>query len=109
MENKLEKVYIAIWVILFLIIGFLVIKQIISDREIRNRDSYIEQLEKELYYYRNLDSVYTVKRDSIIYNITYKDSLIVKIKEEYEKEKDKIILSSDDELVSKFNELVWSD
>lgn len=109
MENKLEKVYIAIWVILFLIIGFLVIKQIISDRKIRNRDSYIERLEKELYYYRNLDSIYIVKRDSIIYNITYKDSLIVKIKEEYEKEKDKIILSSDDELVSKFNELVWSD
>lgn len=65
----------------------------------------------ELDYYKTIVETAnnTVKRDSIVYNIQYKDSTIVRIKKEYKNEIEYVKGLNDSESVVKFNELVWSD
>ena len=109
MADKSERFYMIIISIFFLVIVILGIKDILSNRKIEQRQLYIEKLEKELDYYRTLDSVYTVKRDSIVYDIKYRDSIITKIRTKYESEKDGVLVSSDNAIVDKFNKLVWAD
>lgn len=107
--DKQDKAYIIIFGILIGIIIFFYIKCELKNNFIEYQESYINKLEEELEYYKTLDSTYIVKRDSIEYNIIRKDSIIVQIKQRYEKQKDNILGSDDSAVVNKFNELVWSD
>ena len=107
--DKQDKVYIIILGILLGIIIFFYIKCEFKNSFIQSQESYINKLEEELKYYHTLDSTYTVKRDSIEYNIIRKDSIITQIKKRYEKQKDNVLGSDDSAVVNKFNELVWSD
>ena len=108
LDNK-YKLYIIIFVLFLGVIIFFLLKLNNKNKFIKSQDSYIIKLEKEINYYKTLDTTFVVKRDSIEYNIIQRDSIIYKIKEEYEKQKDNVLVSSDGTVVSKFNELVWAD
>ncbi len=108
-NNNADKIYFTIFLILMIIIGVFVIKTTKRNRVINSQELYIEKLEKELEYYHTLDSTYVLKRDSIVYNIMVRDTIIYKIKEQYGKQKDSVLHSSDNVVVNKFNELVWTD
>ena len=108
LDNK-YKLYIIIFVLFLGVIIFFLLKLNNKNKFIKSQDSYIIELEKEINYYKTLDTTFVVKRDSIEYNIIQRDSIIYKIKEEYEKQKDNVLVSSDGTVVSKFNELVWAD
>lgn len=108
-NNNADKIYFTIFLVLMIIIGFFVIKTTKRNRVINSQELYIEKLEKELEYYHTLDSTYVLKRDSIVYNIMVRDTIIYKIKEKYGKQKDSVLHSSDNVVVNKFNELVWTD
>jgi hypothetical protein len=107
--DKQDKAYIFILIILAIIIIFFYLKCESKKRIIEAKDVYIEKLENEINYYKTIDSTYVIKKDSIVYNIIQLDSTVIKIKERYETQKDNILVSSDNELVDKFNELVWAD
>ena len=107
--SKESKLYIIIAFIVFVIIMFLCLKLENKNKVIESQNTYIEKLQKTIDYYKNFDSTYVNTRDSIEYNIIKRDSTIYKIKEEYEKQKDSVLLSNDGTVVSKFNELVWAD
>lgn len=108
-NNNADKIYFTIFLFLMIIIGVFVIKTTKRNKIINSQELYIEKLEKELEYYHTLDSTYVLKRDSIVYNIMVRDTTIYKIKEQYGKQKDSILHSSDNVVVNKFNELVWTD
>lgn len=108
-NNNADKIYFTIFLVLMIIIGVFVIKTTKRNRVINSQKLYIEKLEKELEYYHTLDSTYVLKRDSIVYNIMVRDTIIYKIKEQYGKQKDSVLRSSDNVVVNKFNELVWTD
>lgn len=108
-NNNADKIYFTIFLVLMIIIGVFVIKTTKRNRVINSQELYIEKLEKELEYYHTLDSTYVLKRDSIVYNIMVRDTIIYKIKEKYGKQKDSVLHSSDNVVVNKFNELVWTD
>lgn len=108
-NNNADKIYFTIFLFLMIIIGIFVIKTTKRNKIINSQEIYIEKLEKELEYYHTLDSTYVLKRDSIVYNIMVRDTTIYKIKEQYGKQKDSILHSSDNIVVNKFNELVWTD
>lgn len=108
-NNNGDKIYFTIFLFLMIIIGVFVIKTTKRNKIINSQEIYIEKLEKELEYYHTLDSTYVLKRDSIVYNIMVRDTTIYKIKEQYGKQKDSILHSSDNVVVNKFNELVWTD
>lgn len=108
-NNNADKIYFTIFLVLMIIIGVFVIKTTKRNRVINSQELYIEKLEKELEYYHTLDSTYVLKRDSIVYNIMVRDTTIYKIKEQYGKQKDSVLHSSDNVVVNKFNELVWTD
>lgn len=65
----------------------------------------------ELIHYKNIveNANNSIKRDSIVYNIQYKDSTIVRIKKEYRNEIEYVKSLDDSESVVMFNKLVWSD
>lgn len=107
--SKESKLYIIIAFVVFVIIMFLCLKLENKNKVIESQNIYIEKLQKTIDYYKNFDSTYVNKRDSIEYNIIKRDSTIYKIREEYEKQKDSVLLSNDGTVVSKFNELVWAD
>lgn len=107
--SKESKLYIIISFIVFVIIMFLCLKLESKNKEIESQNAYIERLQKAIDYYKNLDSTYVVKRDSIEYNIIKKDSTIYKIREVYEKKKDSVLNSTNNDVVDKFNELVWAN
>lgn len=111
MENNTntDRIYFIVFLLLMIIIGFFVVKTSKENRIINSQEVYIEKLEKELEYYHTLDSTYVLKRDSIVYNIMVRDTIIYKIKEKYGKQKDSVLHSSDNVVVNKFNELVWTD
>lgn len=108
-NNNADKIYFTIFLFLMIIIGVFVIKTTKRNKIINSQEIYIEKLEKELEYYHTLDSTYVLKRDSIVYNIMVRDTTIYKIKEQYGKQKDSILHSSNNVVVNKFNELVWTD
>lgn len=105
-ENKLN---IIVAFVVFIIIIFLCLKLENKNKAIESQNIYIEKLQKEIDYYKNLDSTYVVKRDSIEYNIIKRDSIIYKIREVYEKKKDSVLNSTNNDVVNKFNELVWAN
>jgi hypothetical protein len=107
--SKKGKLYIIIAFIVFVIIMFLCLKLENKNKVIESQNTYIEKLQKAIDYYKNLDSTYVTKRDSIEYNIIKKDSTIYKIREVYEKKKDSVLNSTNNDVVNKFNELVWAD
>lgn len=107
--DKQDKAYIITITLLVGVILFFYFKTKSKEKFINTQYEYIQKLETEIDYYRNLDSTYVVKRDSIEYNIIKRDSIIYKIKEEYAKQKDSVLISSDGVVVDKFNELVWAD
>lgn len=69
------------------------------------------KVKDELIHYKTIVETAnnTIKRDSIIYNIQYKDSTIVRIKKEYKDEIEYVKRLDDSESVVMFNKLVWSD
>lgn len=107
--SKENKLYIIVSFVIFVIIMILCLKLENKNKVIESQNIYIEKLQKAIDYYKNLDSTYVVKRDSIEYNIIKKDSIIYKIREVYEKKKDSVLNSTNNDVVNKFNELVWAN
>ena len=107
--SKENKLYIIVSFVIFVIIMILCLKLENKNKVIESQNDYIEKLQKAIDYYKNLDSTYVVKRDSIEYNIIKKDSTIYKIREVYEKKKDSVLNSTNNDVVDKFNELVWAN
>lgn len=102
----------TIIIIVFVFLVFLLVlcwRLNTKNKYIESQKEYIESLQKAIDYYKNLDSTYVVKRDSIEYNIIKKDSTIYKIREVYEKKKDSVLNSTNNDVVNKFNELVWAN
>ena len=107
--DKGDKVYIIVFMILVGTILFFYLNLQSKKNYIERQELYIEKLEQQIEHYKSLDTTYVSKRDSIKYNIIKKDSIIYKIKEEYEEQKNTISASNDSDVVNKFNELVWAE
>ena len=71
--SKESKLYIIIAFIVFVIIMFLCLKLENKNKVIESQNTYIEKLQKTIDYYKNFDSTYVNKRDSIEYNIIKRD------------------------------------
>ena len=107
--DKHDKTVIIIVFIFLIVLMVLCLKLNNKNKYIQYQKEYIESLQKAIDYYKNLDSTYVVKRDSIEYNIIKRDSTIYKIREVYEKKKDSVLNYTNNDVVDKFNELVWAN
>ena len=90
------------------VIALLIVIIVISFSINFSQRKKIIELNDKIEYYKNIDSTYTHKKDSIIYNIQERDSIIYNIKQKTIYETEIIKSMSDSELVNTFNKLVWT-
>lgn len=102
-NSILYKVLIALPIVCLLISYIVVLTKSEKQRIL------IDELNAKIEYYNKLDSSYVARKDSIAYNIDYRDSVIYDIRYEYETQKEIIASMPDDVIVDKFKELVWAE
>lgn len=102
-NSILYKILIALPIVCLLISYIVVLTKSEKQRIL------IDELNSKIEYYSKLDSSYVARKDSIAYNIDYRDSVIYNIRYEYETQKEIIASMPDDVIVDKFKELVWAE
>ena len=75
----------------------------------KKKDIQIEELTVELNYYKDLNSAYENSRDSLIYDILKRDSIITIIKYNYDEKKMEIENYNDSLLIVEFEKLLRSN
>ena len=75
----------------------------------KKKDKQIEELTVELNYYKDLNSAYENSRDSLIYDILKRDSVITIIKYNYDEKKMEIENYNDSLLIAEFEKLLRSN
>lgn len=104
-----DKKSILYYIIIALPILCLFISYIVVLSRSEKQRILIDELNAKIEYYNKLDSSYVARKDSIAYNIDYRDSVIYDIRYEYETQKEIIATMPDDVIVDKFKELVWAE
>lgn len=104
-----DKKSILYYIIIALPIFCLFISYIVVLSRSEKQRILIDELNTKIEYYSKLDSSYVARKDSIAYNIDYRDSVIYDIRYEYETQKEIIASMPDDVIVDKFKELVWAE
>lgn len=104
-----DKKSILYYIIIALPILCLFISYIVVLSRSEKQRILIDELNSKIEYYSKLDSSYVARKDSIAYNIDYRDSVIYDIRYEYETQKEIIASMPDDVIVDKFKELVWAE
>lgn len=97
-ENKNKKLTITIMVLVSAIMCLLlyIFYNLKHNQKVKHEQTIIV-----------IDTTYnTVVLDSIKYNISYKDSIVYKLKQEMKDEKDKVYNMSDNDAIKLFYELV---
>lgn len=77
--------------------------------KINNYKKQIIELTEEIEQYKQAANPSKEKIDSLIYNITYRDSVIFNIRKKYVEETEYIKNMPDSSVVNMFKELVWAD
>ena len=99
-DNKFEFISFCC---LGLIILFLICFANFEGKKLSNR---INELETELNYYKELNQQYDDVRDSLLYDIFQRDSILTIIKYNYEQRKLEIDNYNDSDIISQFEKLI---
>ncbi len=102
-DTKIMLIFYVICLIIACIIaGF------ISNSFNKYKEQIIE-LTEEVEQYKQAANPSKEKIDSLVYNITYRDSVIFNIRKKYVKETEYIKNMPDSSVVNMFKELVWAE
>lgn len=76
---------------------------------IKHKNNKIEELTKQIEYYKQAANPSKESIDSLVYNIHYRDSIIYNIKHKYITDVELVKEMSDSTVVNYFKQLVWTD
>ena len=98
---------ILIFCVICIIVGCIVAGSI--NHKLNKYKEQIIELTEEIEQYKQAANPSKEKIDSLVYNISYRDSVIVNIKKKYVEDTEYIKNMPDSSVVNMFKELVWAE
>jgi len=102
-SSKIALIFCVVYIIVACIIAGCV------NNKLNKYKKQIIELTEEIEQYKQAANPSKEKIDSLVYNITYRDSVIFNIRKKYVEETEYIKNMPDSSVVNMFKELVWAE